>query len=168
MQLLSWIMSIAVIVGAAMIYHILMQESFFEVVETILNYTYGYQKEHAGWSRPIAALIPLLVFPFANFKSIKKLVKFNGVGFVFLWYTLFFIFYHGVRTLVKQEAVYQGTMAGTSDGFENGTMHIVYGARVTFGSLSGMMMLSFFIHNCIQPIVKNAPFENRKRDIMFA
>lgn len=165
MQFLSWIMSIFVIVGAAMIYHILMQESFYEVVQTILKHQ-GVSTD--GWSRPVAALVPLIVFPFSNLKTIKKLVKFNGIGFLFLWYTLIFIFYHGIKTIAKNEADYVGTAAGTGDGIEKGHLTIVYGARPTFGSLSGMMMLSFFIHNCIQPIVKNAPVENRKRDIILA
>lgn len=163
-QVISWFASIAVIVGAAIIYHILMQESFYEIVKSFAGGSAN------GWSRPLAALIPALVFPLTNMRTLQKLVKFNSVGFLFLWYTIVFICYHGVQALIKNEVDWKATLPASESKIDQSshTLQVVWGAQPTFGPLAGMMLLSFFIHNCIQPITKNASSQTKRRDIALA
>lgn len=92
-KLIAWAFSVAIILGAAIVYHILMQETLFTVVSTVLSSVGGGGT--GGWSRVYAALVPWIVYPICNFKDLSLLVKFNSVGFLFLGYTVVFMLYHG-------------------------------------------------------------------------
>jgi sodium-coupled neutral amino acid transporter 9 len=57
--------------------------------------------------------------------------------------------------------------AGASEG-AMGHLPVVWGGMKSFGPLGGMMMLSYFIHNCIQPITKAASPKTKRRDVVIA
>jgi len=162
----SWLMSNLVILGACIIYHILMQESLFQVVQSLITAT-GASGE--GWSRPLAAIAPLIVLPLANLKKMDILVKLSSGGFMFVTYTIVFIAYHGIHALATKEVTFHPYLSmATSGAEEDGHIKIVWGFREGFGALGGAAMLSFFIHNIIQPITKNADPATKNKDIVSA
>jgi amino acid permease len=165
-QYVAWFMSTGIIAGAAIVYHILMQESLYQLVGAVLT---GANTSAEWWKRPYAALIPLVVYPICNFKDMSALVKVNSIGFVFLWYTLLFIVYHGVNVIVQGKG-FVITTTEASQPFDpiTGNLYLNVAASGNFGALGGMMMLSFFIHNCIQPILKNAQTDTQYTDIIIA
>lgn len=166
-QAVAWVMSIMVFLGAACVYHILMQESLFSIVSTIGEVSAGEATvEMSWWSRPLAAAIICGVFPALVMKDLSCLVRVNAFGFFALWFTIFFVCYHGVLGLMSgnydMEAVLAGPLVAA------GNLEVASVARLTFGPLGGMMMLSFFIHNAIQPITENAAKATRARDVAIA
>lgn len=162
---LGWVMSIGVFVGAACVYHILMQESLFSLISTIVTQT-GEDVMGSGWSRPFAAGIICLIAPALVAKDLAWLVKLNAFGFVALWFTIFFVCYHGVVGLTSGHFDLQLMMEGGL--IKQDHLQVALFGRSTFGSLGGMMMLSFFIHNAIQPITANASKDTKARDVVIA
>jgi sodium-coupled neutral amino acid transporter 9 len=165
-RIVSWLMSNLVILGACIIYHILMQESLFQVVQSLLQ---AAGVSASGWSRPIAAIVPLIVLPLANLKKMDLLVKLSSGGFVFVTYTIVFIAYHGIHAMASKEVSFVPYLGMEDSGAQtDGHMTVVWGFRNGFGALGGAAMLSFFIHNIIQPITKNADPATKHKDIVSA
>lgn len=171
MQMAAWAMSVAIIVGAAIVYHILMQETLFALVNTLMS-ACGVTGAPAGtgWTRWAAALVPWFLFPISNMQDLSMLIKFNSVGFLFLSYVIIFVISHGLHAMVVGGPMEAVTTLSTSDSpySDSGILRIVVGGTANFASLGGMMMLSFFIHNCIQPIIRNADPKTRRADITIA
>lgn len=168
-QLIAWAMSTAIIAGAAIVYHILMQESVFQLVGAVAASAGDPAPE--WWQRPYAALIPLAIYPVCNMKNMTVLVRMNSVGVFFLWYTMLFIVYHGASALHEGSglAVQWGAAPATALPYrDDGKLIVNMGGTLDFGPLAGMMMLSFFIHNCIQPIIKHARTDTQTTDIIIA
>jgi sodium-coupled neutral amino acid transporter 9 len=166
-QLVAWAISVAIIVGAAIVYHILMQETLYSLVVTLMA-SFGVTNVAAtGWRREWAALIPWFLYPVSNMRDLSTLVRLNSVGFLFLAYVILFIVYHGLHALGAGApmAAVATLPAGAPPYGPDGVLRIILGGSPSFASLGGMMMLSFFIHNCIQPIVKNADPKTRRVDI---
>lgn len=167
-QLGTWAISVAVIGGAAIVYHILMQESLYQLIATIITAAGG---DTAKWSHVYAALLPLVVYPATNLKDLSALVKLNSVGFLFLWFTIIFVVSHGARALSTGRNGFEFVTSldeNAPDFNAAGVLQVVVGGRLGFAELGGMMMLSFFIHNAINPIIKNAPVATRKTDVAIA
>lgn len=165
-QLFSGLTSIGLILGAAMIYHILMQESIYGIVLSIVKAAGG---SGSDWKRPIAAALVLAIFPVANLRDLSKLVKFNSIGTIFLWFTIIFISYHGFAALADHGIThFVGSLTSSAPDIENSVLSVVIGGRESFGPLGGMMMVSFFIHTVIQPILKNAPQDTKVVDTVYA
>lgn len=164
-QGLAWFMSIAVFLGAACVYHILMQESLFSLVSTVITET-GGQTEGSGWSRPFAAGIICLIAPALVMRDLGWLVKLNGFGFIALWVTIIFVCVNGIFGLASGKVDVAAAMTGPV--VQGDRLQVALVGRTTFGSLGGMMMLSFFIHNAIQPITANASRKTRARDVAIA
>jgi hypothetical protein len=173
MQLVAWAISVAIIVGAAIVYHILMQETLYALVATLLQSAAGVTDvDGTGWRREWAALVPWFLYPISNLPDLSTLVKMNSVGFLFLAYVVLFIISHGVHAISQGGAAPLAAVstldASLSPYSPSGILRIVVGGTSNFAALGGMMMLSFFIHNCIQPIVKNANPVTRRTDIIIA
>jgi sodium-coupled neutral amino acid transporter 9 len=170
-QLVAWGISVAIIVGAAIVYHILMQETLYALVATMLtSATGGFDPDTSGWQRYWAALIPWFLFPISNMPDLSALVRLNSLGFLFLAYVILFILVHGMRALAggAPMAAVATLPTGAPPYDPTGILRVVVGGTPNFAALGGMMMLSFFIHNCIQPIVKNADPKTRRVDIIIA
>jgi hypothetical protein len=142
-QLLAWGFSVAIILGASIVYHILMQETLYALVATGLT---AAGKSSAGWSRVYAALVPLIIYPVCNLKDLSALVRFNSVGFLFLWYTIIFICYHGIHVLMGGQggsaapAVAVATLpAGAPAFLPNGSLQVVTVGAPVFAGLGGMV-----------------------------
>lgn len=160
-QVVAWATSLAIIVGAAVVYHILMQETLYALVQTIAESILknGDGLSSTVWRREYAALIPWILYPVSNLKDMSALVKFNSLGFIFLWYTILFMLSHGFSALGQGSTVLETAVLPPPDGSfysQEGKLRVVLGGSSSFAGLGGMMMLSFFLHNCFQPIVKNA------------
>ena len=173
-QLLAWGISVAIILGAAIIYHILMQETLYALVTTLILSSNPDSTLLINWRREYAALVPWFLFPISNMKDLSALVKVNSIGFLFLAYVIIFIVSHGIHVLNEGSDApisIVTTLSATSTTAPytpSGILQIIAGGTPNFASLGGMMMLSFFIHNCIQPIIKNANPVTRRMDIIIA
>jgi sodium-coupled neutral amino acid transporter 9 len=159
-QLVAWAISLAIIAGAAIVYHILMQETLYALVLTVAQ-GLGYTLSQTQWRREYAAIIPWILYPVSNLKDMSALVKFNSTGVFFLWYTILFMWAHGARALAATGAASPiiATALPAADGSAfapDGALRMVLGGSDAIAGLGGMMMLSFFLHNCFQPIVKSA------------
>lgn len=171
-QLLAWVISVAIILGAAIIYHILMQETLFALVTTVMS-SFGASSALTVWRREYAALVPfLLLYPVSCLKDLSALIRFNSFGFLFLTYVIIFIASHGLTVVLNLNTapIEFVTSQGATDPLysPNGSLRLVLLSTPNFASLGGMMMLSFFLHNCIQPIVKNANPVTRRTDVIVA
>lgn len=62
----------------------------------------------------------------------------------------------------------EGEGEGGGLGVLGGAFNVAWIAEGHFGPLGGMMMLSFFIHNCIQTIAKQSPQRTVKTDVVIA
>jgi len=154
-------MGLLVILGAVIVYHILMQESLYSIVLSIAVAASGGH-EPSIWihyGRIISAGVVWLLWPLANMQDLSVLVKFNSVGFLFLVYTVTFILVNGFIGLGQGNYDVVSHLASGASEFnmDTGNMQVVLWGRKTFVPLAGTLMLSTFIHNAIQPICKNAP-----------
>ena len=146
-QLIAWSFSVAIILGASIVYHILMQETLYALVGTVAGA--AHVELGGGWSRATAALVPWVLYPVCCLKDLSALVRFNSIGFVFLWYTIMFICYHGVRALMagggKGGVVAVATLpAGASPFRADGAFQVVTGGSPMFAGLGGMVRLFLY------------------------
>ena len=178
-MLVAWAFSIAIILGASIVYHILMQETLLALVNTAL----AVGKTSAEWwSPPYAALVPLVLYPICCLKDLTLLVRFNSLGFIFMWFTIVFICFHGVHALTAGGASSSSSSGGGAPPIvavatapagalpysSSGAFSVVTLGTPSFAGLGGMMMLSFFLHNVVQPLIKNANPETRRADVAIA
>jgi hypothetical protein len=143
-QLVAWSFSVAIILGASIVYHILMQETLFALVNTVAAARGGGGGAPAGWSRPLASLVPWALYPVCCLKDLSALVRFNSVGFLFLWYTIVFICSHGLRALAGggggSPVVTVATLpAGASPFRADGAFQVVTGGSPMLSGLGGMV-----------------------------
>jgi hypothetical protein len=131
--------SMFVLVGACIAYHVLMKECAFTVFEAVIEWT-GHEHIKKYWTPSTAALLVLILFPLTNMKEFSTLVLLNSFGIPFVLYTMFFIMYHGLDVLWTRAPL----------------DHVDMGAKSSFGILGGIVTLSFFIHNAIQPIIRHS------------
>lgn len=142
-KLVAWGFSVAIILGASIVYHILMAETLYALVATVLS-----ASGHAagGWSRAYAALVPWAIYPVCNLQNLSALVRFNSVGFLFLGYTVVFICFHGAHALAARGvggaapiAFVQTLPAGASPWASDGTFRVVTLGAPAFAGLGGMV-----------------------------
>ncbi|OQR83241.1 hypothetical protein ACHHYP_14930 [Achlya hypogyna] len=149
-QLMATGVSLFVLVGACIAYHVLMKQCAFSVVSAVLSWT-GRADLEAHWTPSAAAIAILLLFPLANLKEFSTLVLLNSFGIPFVLFTIAFIVYHGVDTLAHEPLD-----------------DITIGGKSSFGVLGGIVTLSFFIHNAIQPIVRDSNPRHHRRQVSIA
>ncbi|XP_022823319.1 sodium-coupled neutral amino acid transporter 9 homolog isoform X1 [Spodoptera litura] len=105
-----------------------------------------------GLHTTVPVYVALLVFPLLNFKDVSFFTKFNSLGTLSVAYLLIFV-------LVK----------GYAWGINIGSMMTETHALRNAAVLSGMLALSFYIHNIIITIMgNNARQENNGRDLTIA
>ena len=90
----AWIFATCIIVGAAIVYHILMAETLYALVNTLAP-----SAPNHGWTIQLAALAPWAIYPICCARDLSLLVRFNSVGFIFMGFTMIFICANGVRAL---------------------------------------------------------------------
>ncbi|KAF0687638.1 Aste57867_20622 [Aphanomyces stellatus] len=148
-QVLTLSVSVFVLLGACIAYHVLMKQCAYTVVRATLDW---FHVDGAAWTPATAALLVCLLYPLTNLKEFSTLVFLNSFGIPFLLFTIYFITYHGVHVISSHAPM----------------DHIDFGAKSTFGVLGGIVTLSFFIHNAIQPIIRHSNPTYHSRDVTIA
>eukprot|EP01121_Diplochlamys_sp_Union-15-3_P012982 TRINITY_DN3960_c0_g2_i2.p1 TRINITY_DN3960_c0_g2~~TRINITY_DN3960_c0_g2_i2.p1 ORF type:complete len:358 (-),score=26.03 TRINITY_DN3960_c0_g2_i2:23-1066(-) len=142
-EILPWFASILVLVGALVAYDILMMDSLYSNVQSVIYWSTGHNSSQIWTKGFSAAIVIAVVFPIANLKSFSILVKFNSVGILCIALIVIFIlvssFKHGLK-------------------FDNVPLY-----NTGFIHLAGLLNVSFFIHNCVVAIMKDQ--ENPKKNV---
>jgi len=154
-MLVAWGFSVAIILGASIVYHILMQETLYALVNTALAVS---GSKEGWWSRVYAALVPWVLYPICCLKDLTFLRKFNSIGFLFMWFTIVFICYHGVHALYaagKDGAslvVPVLTAPSNTSPYRSGdgAFQIVTLATPAFSGLGGMVRCVPSLHHCMR------------------
>lgn len=115
--------------------------------------------QFSWWSQQgsVPFYLVLILFPLCCLKSATFLSKFNSLGVVCVCYAIFFVCIKGVLWGINVDI--------------HDTMSPLYLdlARVSFTKLSGVLTLSFFIHNAIVSLVRNnADPKKNVRDVSLA
>lgn len=146
-----------------------LQQTIYSIVRTFLVSSDGSASPLLKyWTRPVAALIPLVLYPVCNLKDLSVLVKLNSLGFLFMWCTVTFITSQGFATIASGSSLYNLISRATNapPAFaEDGTLNVFSGFSSNIGALGGMMMLSFYLHTVVQPIIEHASPKTVYRDV---
>jgi sodium-coupled neutral amino acid transporter 9 len=151
-EALSALISIMVLVGALISYGILMTDSLHTVVNTFRSIGAGSEvPDDDFWNEKMAAgVVAVLVFPFANFKTVGVLLKLATFGLFCVLYNIGFFVY---CSLFVEKVHFD-------------SVPII---EQKFYYLAGLLLLSFFIHNCVLSLVKqNKNQKNNARDLGIA
>jgi len=159
----SMFASVLVLTGALIAYHILMAQNLKLVVQEIGAQAAPGSAFASAWAdettgNTYASVVVLLLFPLTTLMDAAPLVKLNSCGVIFCIAVIVFIVYHGVGVLALPDSD-PGSVAQRSLAVTSGP---------SFGVLGGIASLSFFIHNAIHPILRNAVPEHRARDTCVA
>jgi hypothetical protein len=135
----AWAFAVAIIVGAALVYHILMADTLFALVNTLAPGATA-----RGWSRAFAALAPWAIYPVCNLRDLSLLVRFNSLGFLFMGATMAFIVFHGARALAGGAGVAALRLratagAGAPHYSPAGEFYVTTVATPSFAALGGMV-----------------------------
>ena len=162
---LYWIASISAMLGACVAYLILMSSSLFQVGEALiwlLHYMLpaSHQSipnalEHHWHNWMACILVTIIVFPLTLLKTLRPLVRLNSLGVFCVLYMLVFLCIASVYAVGPVQFV---------ENAQNAPL-ISLGA----GDFGGVLSLSYFIHNAIINIVKNAKHpEHVSRNVAIA
>jgi sodium-coupled neutral amino acid transporter 9 len=145
---------VLVLTGATAAYQILMTDSLTTLVEGIVSQSGGsMHSAHAYWNHyTIPVVLVVLLFPLLNLKDSGPLIRLNSMGVFGIAFLVFFVifksFYH--------------------HDFFSDVVHTPQ-FQPKFYYLAGVLMLSFFVHNCHLSILKNNQYpENNIRDLSIA
>ncbi|XP_078033513.1 neutral amino acid transporter 9 [Augochlora pura] len=121
-----------------------------------VDHEYTYSSIGPLWDlyKTVPIFLGLLIFPILNFNSPTFFTKFNSLGTVSIIYLIVFVLMKSISWGVNMEQ---------SD------WDISWKLKISFPALSGMLAMSFFIHNIIITIMQNN-YDQRKngRDLSFA
>ena len=111
-----------------------------------------------------------IIYPVTLFKDLKVLMRINSMGFLFVWYSIIFITIKGISAVLGGMVTTDVLVHPGSPTFDSvtGTEIVSVGFSPTFGILSGIITLSFFVHNVIHTLVHNAEPKVAKRDTIIA
>lgn len=137
-QYLCSFTSLLVLLGALMAYDRLMSDCLYLAVNGIREYASGQDVGTSTyWNTQISPVIIFIVmFPLTNLPSFSIFVKLNSYGLLAVAYMVGYVLY-------------------TAFGVEHlSSVPVLFDAN--FPKFAGILTLSFFIHNCILPIIQNA------------
>jgi len=134
-----------VLLGALMAYQILMSDCLYHSVKAMFSL-----QQSGFWTQQIPPVFILFaLFPLCCLKRLTLLVKINTYGILAVGIIFFFIVYASIDLGVSFDHVPQ---------FDP-----------DFPALAGVLTVSFFIHNCVLPIMKNQRYpEHNNRDLAIA
>eukprot|EP00043_Microstomoeca_roanoka_P000918 m.29949 g.29949 ORF g.29949 m.29949 type:complete len:526 (+) comp10564_c0_seq1:138-1715(+) len=162
------IFSVLTLIGACMVYWVLMSSFLFTSVDYFHdpgNHTHtDTLSEHSDnwsnyWNKTYCPLyLVAIIFPLLNFKSLSFFTRFNSLGIISIAYILFFVVYAAANGNSYSHSPVGGLNFHHEEQF-----------RSTFVSFTGVLALSFFIHNGVLSIMRNQRNpENNKRDLTIA
>ncbi|XP_039315042.1 sodium-coupled neutral amino acid transporter 9 isoform X2 [Solenopsis invicta] len=123
---------------------------------TIVTYEKTFDALGPAWDQrnTVPMFLALLIFPFLNFNSTTFFTKFNSLGTVSVMYLIIFVVIKSASWGINMDQV------------EWETSWVI---RPTFPALSGLLAMSFFIHNIVVNIMQNNRYqENNGRDLTIA
>ncbi|KAL6445727.1 hypothetical protein ACFW04_000891 [Cataglyphis niger] len=124
--------------------------------DTVVIYEKTFDALGPAWDlrNTVPGFLAILIFPLLNFNSTTFFTKFNSLGTVSIIYLVIFI-------LIKS-----ASWGINMDQTEWATSWVI---RPTFPALTGMLAMSFFIHNIIISIMKNNRNQKKNgRDLTIA
>lgn len=130
------------------------QEKNDSIPGVLINIAGGHQIFDQIWSlySTVPLFLAVIMFPLLNFKSATFFTKFNSLGTISVAYLLIFV-----------------AVKGGIWGINIPSWSIEFELKNTFCALSGMLSLSFFIHNIIISIMKNNRHQEKNgRDLSIA
>ncbi|KAK1125795.1 hypothetical protein K0M31_005339 [Melipona bicolor] len=120
----------------------------------IHNYTYNTLGPLWDLYKTVPIFLGLLIFPFLNFNSPTFFTKFNSLGTVSIIYLIIFVLIKSYSWGINMNEI-EWTISWT--------------LKLSFPALSGMLALSFFIHNIIITIMQNNHDQSKNgRDLSIA
>ncbi|CAH0548905.1 unnamed protein product [Brassicogethes aeneus] len=184
-EILAKIFSVVVLIGADIVYWILMSNFLYNSVlffydfinskassdanmtvlcpkeaiwdlKNVTNLNLDIEKspfeQYWNLHSTVPIFLAVVMFPMLNFKSPTFFTKFNSLGTVSVGYIIFFVavksYSFGINLPNWDQEIY---------------------LKSTFSALSGMLSLSYFIHNIIISIMRsNKNQQNNKRDLSIA
>ncbi|KAF2901699.1 hypothetical protein ILUMI_04489 [Ignelater luminosus] len=193
-EITAKIFSLVVLIGALIVYWVLMSNFLYHSVHFLYGYILSvddfpikndtvicpkelsllnittlnsdltniptWEKQIPTWSfdqfwdlySTVPILLAVFMFPLLNFKSATFFTKFNSIGTLSVLYLLAFVAFKSY-----------------SWGINMDDWKIEFNLKPTFCALSGMLSLSYFIHNIIINIMRNNRYqENNGRDLSVA
>ncbi|XP_044763424.1 sodium-coupled neutral amino acid transporter 9-like isoform X2 [Coccinella septempunctata] len=185
-EVLSKVFSMIVLFGANIVYWILMSNFLYNLVYSIHGFIYDSQendnisvicpKEQRAanltnvamlatadpgpfsfekyWDlySTVPVILAFIIFPMLNFKNAQIFMRFNSLGTISIVYLIGFSF-----------------VKFFSWGIHWPEVSVVFSLKPTFVALSGMLTMSYFIHNIIISMMKNNRHqENNGRDLTIA
>eukprot|EP01088_Endostelium_zonatum_P000535 TRINITY_DN10785_c0_g1_i1.p1 TRINITY_DN10785_c0_g1~~TRINITY_DN10785_c0_g1_i1.p1 ORF type:complete len:646 (-),score=127.23 TRINITY_DN10785_c0_g1_i1:79-2016(-) len=169
---LAFIASISILSGAIIAYDILMTDSLYLNVNSVIAFITGKSEDKLGdskyWNKYTAPLpILIAVYLMSLLKNFGILVLANSFGILCIIYNLGFIVVDALATQgIKFDSISWNWNQNTIDKPENINALPLVGSK--FYYFAGLLMVSYFIHNCILPIMKNNNPKNNKRDLIAA
>lgn len=119
----------------------------------------------------VPVVLGVIMFPLLNFKSATFFTKFNSLGWalqkrIFLCIKIFLLFALGTFSVMY--LILFVSVKGFFWGVNIPDWSMEWRAKPTFFVLSGMLSMSFFIHNIIISIMKNNRHQECNVIIFFA
>lgn len=178
-QVLTLIMSCSVLIGATMAFNVLMNSSFFNILQGLSIWISGNNisscddcwEDFSGRYTPFILMGLLIIV--LNFKEKATYIKLNSGGIFFVMAIIIFLICVGIRalainTFTTDHESNSGNIACHDDWNclrHNRKVQISL-FEPNFFMLSGILTLSFFLHNCIAIIMKNNEHqEKNNRDL---
>eukprot|EP00047_Mylnosiga_fluctuans_P024926 m.176149 g.176149 ORF g.176149 m.176149 type:complete len:529 (+) comp9957_c1_seq2:2131-3717(+) len=175
------VFAIATFVGASIVYWVLMSSFLYNTINyfhdpsaqeghsvifhnatsnaTIPSFTTKWDEVWTPTTAPI--FLALLVFPLINFKSLTFFTKFNALGVVSIMYIILFV--------VSNAFIYADDSGSPVGGVHLSKDLNVVEFKGSFVMLTGVLSLSYFIHNGALSIMRNQRFPaNNIRDLVAA
>ncbi|EGD82433.1 hypothetical protein PTSG_11963 [Salpingoeca rosetta] len=159
--IVAMLFSVLTLVGACMVYWVLMSSFLYTSVDYF--HAPGNHTDEGTWgdywnTSYVPLYLVIIVFPLLNFKSLSFFTRFNSLGIVSIVYILFFV-------------VYAAANGGSYDNSPVGGINFDHQTLFSsnFVSFTGVLALSFFIHNGVLSIMRNQRNpENNARDLNLA
>eukprot|EP00301_Raphidiophrys_heterophryoidea_P005696 c12361_g1_i4.p1 GENE.c12361_g1_i4~~c12361_g1_i4.p1 ORF type:complete len:531 (-),score=144.37 c12361_g1_i4:91-1683(-) len=146
--------SISVFVGAAIAYH--------NYISSSLESLISIKSKQPLWAIALGSAVVLFLLSIR--KDPRFLVRLNSVGILSVLYTMFFIIFEGSPAGSAAHVMGAGESKPQTDSIVPSSFTVA-----SVASLSGILGMSFFIHNAILPIMANNPHrENNVRDLTIA
>ncbi|KYM93691.1 PREDICTED: sodium-coupled neutral amino acid transporter 9-like [Cyphomyrmex costatus] len=128
----------------------------FQDNNTIVTYEKTYDMLGPAWDlrNTVPMFLALLIFPLLNFNSTTFFTKFNSLGTVSVMYLIIFVVIKSASWGINMDQV------------EWATSWVI---RPTFPALTGLLAMSFFIHNIVINIMQNNRNQEKNgRDLTIA
>jgi hypothetical protein len=173
--------SVAILLGAAMAYYVLLSSAFYGIVDGLVIFISGSQitdspdSYTAFGTRYIPIVLLGLIYPLSIMKEKSSFVRLNSGGILFVIFNVLCLIAVGLRALGINTFTTSGSAhISSSDKMchhdwnclkHNDSVHIALFAS-SWATLAGVLTVSFFLHSVVTVVLKNnAHQEKNSRDL---